>query len=195
MHTYSPSAGPDELTLVLTDAAHLFVAPPAQPLSPSAPEALGVAGVDYLLGRLRTDPAAQRARTLTLIVPPDKASGVDATRLALALHRQAEFRLDEQRRELRHTYRHGLKVAGIAVVLLAACIAVSSLFASDLTAGMRPLIRKTFEYGFEIVGWVMLWNPVDVLVFSPLAIRAQIRALNTLANVQLVVRPSALPPV
>ena len=72
--------------------------------------------------------------------------------------------------------------------MLAVCLALSSLFASDLTEWMRPLIRKTFEYGFEIIGWVILWHPIDVLVFSPVAIRARLAALQTLATVDVVIR-------
>jgi len=84
-------------------------------------------------------------------------------------------------------------VAGLAFVLLAICLALASLFASELTEGMRPLVRTTFEYGFEIIGWVILWHPVDVLVFSPMAIRARIAALRTLAAVEVTVRVESGP--
>jgi hypothetical protein len=189
-----PTPDDGELKLALTDAAHLFVAPPANPLSPGDSEALGVAGVDYLLGQLYTDKAKRRARTVALVMPPDKAAGADAGRLTLALHRQATLRREEQRRELRHTYRYGWKVAGIALVLLAVCIALSSLFASEFTDFMRPLPREVFEYGFEIIGWVVLWHPIDVLAFSPLAIRARIAALDTLAASKVVVRSATATP-
>ena len=53
---------------------------------------------------------------------------------------------------------------------------------------MRPLLRKTLEYGFEIMGWVLLWHPIDVLVFTPLDIRYRIHALQTLASVNVVIR-------
>ena len=179
----------DELTLVLGDVAQLFVAPPANPLSPSPAEALGVAGVEYLLSRLHLDRKKQQARELVLLLPPEKASSADAERLTLALHRQTELRIEDQRRELRNTYRYGWRVAGLALILLASCLAISHFFASDFTEGMRPLIRKTFEYGFEIIGWVILWHPADVLVFSPLAIRSRLRALKTLASIKVIARP------
>ena len=109
--------------------------------------------------------------------------------LTLALHRQAELRIEDQRRELRNTYRYGWRVTGIALLLLAACLAISHIFSSDFTQNMRPLIRKTFEYGFEIIGWVILWHPVDVLVFSPLEIRSRLTSLKTLASINVVTRP------
>jgi hypothetical protein len=181
----------DELTLILSDVSHLFVAPRADPLSPSAAEALGVAGVEYLLGQLHMNKTKQRARTLVLQLPPGSVPAMSAEQITLALHRQADWRIQEQRQELRNTYRYGWRVAGVALLLLAVCLAFSSLFASEITEGMRPLVRKTFEYGFEIIGWVILWHPVDVLGFAPLAIRSRIAALRTLASLSVVIRHTA----
>ncbi|MCX6911769.1 MAG: hypothetical protein NT167_01705 [Verrucomicrobia bacterium] len=177
-----------ELSLPLTDPAHLFNAPRVDPLSPGPLEGLGISGFDYLLGLLHLDNKRQRTRTLTLSLPAEKAAAASAEQLTNAIHRYAGWRIEHERRELRNTHRYGLKVAGFALVMLAVCLALSSLFASDLTEWMRPLIRKTFEYGFEIIGWVILWHPIDVLVFSPVAIRARLAALQTLATVDVVIR-------
>jgi hypothetical protein len=56
-----------------------------------------------------------------------------------------------------------------------------------MTRALSPLIRKTLEYGFEIIGWVVLWHPIDVLVFSPVAIRARITALRSLESMPVEV--------
>jgi hypothetical protein len=93
------------------------------------------------------------------------------------------------RLELRQNFRYGWRVAGVAVILLAICLAISSVFTSELTEGMRPHLRTTLEYSFEIIGWVLLWHPVDVLVFVPLPLRYRIRALHALVAMDVVVRP------
>jgi hypothetical protein len=183
------AADAGKLVLPLTDIAHLFNAPRIEPLSRSPPEMLGVSGVDYLLSLLHLDKKRQRARKLSILLPPAETTAALPGQITGALHRLMEWRIEQQRRELRDTYRYGWKAAGIAVVILATCLALSSLFTSDLTEGMRPLLRKTFEYGFEIVGWVILWHPIDVLVFAPLAIRARIASLKTLAAVEVVAVP------
>jgi hypothetical protein len=190
MHNSLPVNGEtaDEITLTLTDASHLFNAPPVDPMSPSPAEALGVAGVEHLISRLHMDKKLLRMRKLVLVLPPEKIPEDGGERIMLALHRQAELRLAVQKRELRNTYRNGWRAMLIALGLLAICLAISSVFASDFTEGMRPLIRKTFEYGFEIIGWVIMWHPVDVIVFEPLMIRWRIKSLKTLAGMQVVVR-------
>jgi hypothetical protein len=189
--TTADAAGSGELKLVLSDPSHLFVPPTPNPLGDAPAEALGIAGVEHLLNELHLDKQKQRARTLVILLPPDKAQAASAERLTTALHRHAAFRLQEQQRTLRNTYRYGWRVAGVALVILAVCLGISSVFSSELTAGMRPLIRKTFEYGFEIVGWVIMWHPIEVLVFSPLEIRSRMNALKTLAALDVVIRPHA----
>jgi hypothetical protein len=181
-------AGARELVLSLADIVHLFNAPRIEPLSRSPPEVLGVSGVDYLLSLLHLDKKWQRARRLAILLPPGKATPALAEQTTRALHRMAALRIEQQRRQLRDTYRYGWKAAGIAVVILAVCLSLSSLFTSEQAEATRPLLRKTFEYGFEIVGWVILWHPIEVLVFEPLAIRSRIAALKTLATVEVFIR-------
>ena len=196
MSTSTFVPGPtDELKLFLDDPGQVFQVPRIDPLSASPAVVLGISGVDYLLGRLQTNRRLQRVKTLVLLVPHEKTTGADQETLGRSLRRVAEARIEQLRFELRNTYRYGWRVTGLALILLAVCLALASLFASDLTEGMRPLPRKTLEYGFEIVGWVMLWNPVDVLVFTPLSMRARLRALEALAGMQVVLREAAHPAV
>jgi hypothetical protein len=42
------------------------------------------------------------------------------------------------------------------------------------------------EYGFEIIGWVMLWYPIEVLVFQPMAMKTRIAALRKLKDLPVV---------
>ena len=182
-----------ELALPLTDLSHLFNAPRVDPWSHAPLEVGGIAGFEHMFNLLHQDRKLQRSRRLTLLLPTEKASAAQPEETTRALHRHASWRIECERREMRNTYRYGWKVAGFSVVMLAVCLALSSLFASDVTQWMRPLIRKTFEYGFEIIGWVILWHPIDVLVFSPVAIRARLSALQSLASMEIVIRAEPTP--
>jgi hypothetical protein len=177
-----------DLTITLTDPADLFNAPPVDPMSPSPVDVLGVSGVDYVLGLLHNHGTLQRAKELKILLPPDKAAATSAEQLKLGVRRVAEARIERDRREIRATHRAGWRILVVALVILAVCIAISHVFGSDLTEGMRPLIRKTFEYGFEIIGWVVMWNPIDFLVFTPLVIRHRVRALQALAAMDVAIQ-------
>jgi hypothetical protein len=103
------------------------------------------------------------------------------------LHRLADLRLQQEQRELRNTYRYGWRVFCLAFIALAICLALSSLFGSEYTAGMRPHLRKTLEYSFEIIGWVLMWHPIEVLLYTPTAIRMRMRPLRTLSRMYVIV--------
>jgi hypothetical protein len=190
---YAVSEEGSTLELQLTDLAHLFNAPRINPMSQSPVEVLGINGFDYLLTRVHANKSAQRARTLVLILPVGKADPELSSQTTFGIHRMAELRIEQLQRELSSTYRAGWKVGGLALIVLAICLALSSLFASEVTQWMRPLLRKTFEYGFEIIGWVVLWHPIDVLGFTPLYVRSRIRDLRALRGISVVIR-GAEPP-
>ena len=177
-----------ELVLSLGDFGHLFNAPPANPLSRSPSEVLGMSGVDYVLSLLQTSSRHRLAPRLVIALPRQRASAAAADDAGRAIRRYVECRIEHERRELGNTYRYGWKVLGLALLLLSVCIGLAQLSASDLTQGMRPLTRTTFEYGFEIIGWVLLWHPIEVLAFTPLAIHARIAALQRLDGMTVVTR-------
>jgi len=143
-------------------------------------------GVDYLLQELEIKKHI-KLETVRVVVPQGRFFPGLADQTQRALQRYAECRIPLQQTLVRETRRPGWRLTAAATVLLAFFLALSSLFGSELTAGLRPLLRKTFEYGFEIVGWVMLWHPIEVLVFQPIAIKTRIEALRRLMDLQVIV--------
>jgi hypothetical protein len=175
------------LELPLSDFEQLFNAPSVNPLSRAVPEILGVSGAEYVLHQLET--RRNSIEILQLILPAPARSDTDSSdQIQQALQRYAEYRIQEQQALARETRRRGWRVTAAALVLLAACLAISQIFTSEITEGMRPLLRTTMEYGFEIVGWVMLWHPIEILVFEPLTIKHRINALRRLMSLQVMLK-------
>jgi hypothetical protein len=187
----APELAPNSVLLPIGDIAQLFNPPRVNPLSSSLPEILGTSGAEYVLHRLQTRRQV-KAEMLRLTLPKDQLASGLAEETQRALRRYAEYRIQEQQELARETRRHGWRLTGVAFLLLALFLAVSQLFASELTEWMRPLLRTTLEYGFEIIGWVMLWYPIEVLVFSPIAIRQRIEALRRLTALRVVIEPGDL---
>ena len=172
----------------MRDMAHMFNAPRVDPLSPSPPEVLGISGVRYVLQQLETRRQV-KAETLHVVLPDGKIVPGLSEQTQQALQRYAAYRIQEQQALARENRRRGLRVTIAALVLFAFFLTLSNLFASEVTEGMRPVLRKTLEYGFEIVGWVMLWHPIEALVFEPIAIKHKITALQRLMELRVVVVP------
>ena len=182
------SPGSGVLELPLNDFEQLFNAPSVNPLSRAVPEILGVSGAEYVLHQLETG-RNRSIETLQLILPGPARSDTDSSdQIQQALQRYAEYRIQEQRALARETRRRGRRITAAALVLLAACLGISQIFTSEITAGMRPLLRTTMEYGFEIVGWVMLWHPIEIFVFEPLAIKHRINSLRRLMSLRVMLK-------
>jgi hypothetical protein len=122
-------------------------------------------------------------------LPNDKVSPGLVEQTRQALQRYAEFRIHEQQALAAETRRRGWRVTVASLILLAFFLTLANFFASEATEGMRPLLRQTLEYGFEIFGWVMLWHPIEALVFEPIAIKHKVTALRRLMQLQVVVEP------
>lgn len=184
----SASAAVPEFELSLNEISDLFNAPRVDPFSQGPLEGCGVSGVDHLLSLLHMDKTLQQASLLTLVLPAEKAAARTAESVTGALRRHVQLRMAREQGELRNSYRYGWRAAGFSLIMLAICLGLSALFASELTEWMRPLLRRTLEAGFEISGWVVLWHPVEVLVFAPVAIRVRLAALRTLAAMNVAIR-------
>lgn len=184
----SEAASAPGLELTLKDVGDLFNAPRVDPFSQGPLEGVGISGVDHLLSLLHIDKTLQRANLLTLNLPAEKAGACTAESVTAALRRHAQLRIELEQRERRNSYRYGWRVAGFSILMLTICLGLSSLFGSEMTEWMQPLVRRTLEAGFEIIGWVILWHPIQVLVFAPVAIRVRLAALRTLATLNVVIR-------
>lgn len=181
----------ETLELPLRDMSQMFNAPPVDPLSPGLPESLGITGVEYVLQQLEIK-RPMKLTTLKLVVPQGKFSPELGSQVEHALRSFAERRIPQLQILIHETRRQGWRLTGVAVLLLAFFLALATLFASEYTEWLRPLIRKTLEYGSEIIGWVMLWYPIEVLVFQPIPIKGRMKALRRLMQLKVLAEPTPL---
>lgn len=185
------AGGRPAIELFLSRLDDLFNAPRLNPLSRSPMEILGVSGVEYLLGQLQTTRSKRGVGSLVLLLPPQTFTAPEAQSTALALRTHLKVRIDHEVRAMRATRHYGLRVFGVGLMMLAILLALSAFFASDLTAGMPQLLRRPLEYGFEIVGWVMMWHPIEVFLFNPMANLSRINALRALSEMDITMRAYA----
>lgn len=182
---------------MLRHPEHLFNAPSLDPLSESPAEIAGMSGVDYLLGQLQVAPKKMMADTLVLRLPPETFTPGNADSVNEALQRYARVRIQNEMSAILTNRRYGLKVLSVALLMLTILVGLSALFAGDYVPWIPVVLRRPLEYGFEIVGWVMMWHPVEVLLFNPMSSRAKLNALRALSRIKIVIRPrtsEVLPP-
>jgi hypothetical protein len=131
------------------------------------------------------------ARKLVVLLPDDKIVPGLAERAGRALQRYCTLKLEDNDAQLRLMRREagGLLLRGMLILLV--CVGVSSVFRSGTITFLPPIINNALGEGFNVIGWVMLWRPVETYFFNPLPIRTSSVVHRFLKSLQIEIRPQA----
>jgi hypothetical protein len=123
----------------------------------------------------------ERGYRVVVKAPPDadRAGEVPAV---LRAHFAAEAQ--RARRELRGEWSRGLKSLGFAV----AVVVLLFLFQEFLLQSGDGPLRRMLGQSFIIISWVVLWIPLEALLFSRLPLRRRCRVLEALSRADVEVR-------
>lgn len=187
------TVSPDQLLVHVGDIRDLFVAPDTDPLAQHEGEVMGEPALLRLTRRLMAGREMQGVRKLVVLLPAENIAPGLAERAQTALARYCNLKLEDNDAELRLMRRQAgrLLLRGILILLL--CMGLSSLFSSETITFLPPLINSTLGEGINVIGWVMLWAPVEAYFFSPLPIRTSSTVHRFLKTLQLEIRSAPSP--
>jgi hypothetical protein len=135
--------------------------------------------VDYLVEGGRDRVRAGRLRIVVHLEEPCAPGEIEQ-----AIHAHFEQALERTRRRRREQLRSGwiaLAIASIAVVGLTGLgEVVSKTVAGTLGSGLREAI--------VISGWVLMWRPIEVLIYDGIPWRRERRVLRALHEARVDVR-------
>jgi hypothetical protein len=75
------------------------------------------------------------------------------------------------------------------LLILIVCVALSTLFRSDTITFLPAFLKSALGEGFNVIGWVMLWRPVEAYFFEPLPLHRSTAVHRFLGSLQLEIRP------
>ncbi len=169
----------NDLVLRLRDIEELFIAPALDPLNG---QFHSMSGIDQILVKLRPRALDQTSR-LIILLPPDQLSDDLEKRCKEALRGFCADRLQAIDLEKAQLNRQGFKELKLGLMFLAICLLVSSSIAAR---NWGPQLLSTFLIeGFVIVGWIALWHPVDLLLFSRWTLVRDQRVLEHIRDLPL----------
>lgn len=87
-----------------------------------------------------------------------------------------------QQLKLRRLLREGRLSLLIGVVTLVACMSAATLAPLDELGTFGEILRESLV----IAGWVVMWNPLEVLLYGLWPVRRERRLLERLANAEIV---------
>jgi hypothetical protein len=194
MHSTSDSGAEDqELVVQVAEVGHLFTAPDTDPLAQHEGEVMGEPALLRVLRRLMAARSLSAGGKLVVLLPAEKIEPGLVQRVHAALERYCTLKLEDNDAQLRITRREAARLLLRGLLILAVCVGLSSLFRADTITFLPPLLKNTLGEGFNVIGWVMLWRPVEAYFFDPLPIRRSSAVHRFLASLQLEIRPQRLP--
>ncbi len=147
--------------------------------SPTARRALSTEAVTYVVDRV-TDPSSNPIEQLRIVLPASEAGSCGAVQEAFQRH----FAAAASRRKclLQKHFRSGwlllLKGVGLALILVTLSQVIAAVSDSALLARIAD--------GISIVVWVILWRPVDTLIYDWRPLREDLRMYQRLADIEIV---------
>jgi len=178
-----------ELVVQVAEISDLFTAPDTDRLAQYEGEVMGEPALLRVVRRLMAARKIDDSARLVVLLPADKIEPGLAERARAALTRYCTLKLEDNDAQLRITRREAARLLLRGLLILAICVALSSLFRSDVITFLPPFLRNTLGEGFNVIGWVMLWRPVEAYFFDPLPIRTSSAAHRFLSSLQLEIRP------
>jgi len=182
-------AGNQELVVRVAEVAHLFTAPDTDPLSQHEGEVMGEPALVRVVRRLLAARTLNEGSKLVVLLPAEKIEPGLSERVHAALIRYCTLKLEDNEAQLSITRREAARLLLRGLLILAICVGLSSLFASDTITFLPPFLKNALAEGFNVIGWVMLWRPVEAYFFDPLPIRRSSAVHRFLSSLRLEVRP------
>ena len=187
--TAEASVPHEELVVQVGEIRDLFVAPNADPLAPNEGEVVGEPALRRVVRKLMAARKMRSAHKLVVLLPDDKIQPGLAERARLALARYCTLKLEDNDAELRLMRREAGRLLVRGMLILLVCVGVSSVFRSEAIPFLPPLLSNALGEGFNVIGWVMLWRPVETYFFNPIPIRTSSRVHRFLQTLQIELRP------
>lgn len=172
-----------ELTLHLQDITHLFEEPNITPFSDYYQPYSFKTGMDYIVGELYANPGTKRIK-LTVLLPDYQISPdlLDRTYRAIEKYSIAWMRDAEQ--DMAKIRYRGIRAAAAGVFGLLVLFSVAVWL-----EGLGGFVESVIANGLYVAGWVLLWRPIESLIYDIWEFNLERRAYQALCHIDLEIQP------
>jgi len=179
---------PEPIRLAVATVANLFNAPDVDPYSPRETDILGAAGIDRLLLQLQLQPRRKFAdETLIVTLPAEQITPDLQAELTAAIQRYCSTHIEDNRLQIRLSRKQ--HTVGMVIVLLISLVAivVAYLLISRVFADASQVVQGMIYASTSVFVWVILWDPLEALLFDWALPARENRALEQLAAMKVEV--------
>lgn len=184
------SKTPDDIVIQIDTIDQLFNAPAVNPFSDKPIDVMGESALMRMVRQLLARSIQKSAGTRLIIqMPPDQITPGLQAKTAEAVRRYADARIEDNALSVRLSRRLGLIELVIACALAVVALVLASLLLAGPLSGLSEELRG-FILGFaSILAWVLLWNPLDKLLFEWIEPRERSAILRKIKSMEVVIEP------
>lgn len=187
-----PTASGNDIVIRLDTIDQLFNAPDINPFSSEEVDVLGEPALLRAVRRLQ----AHRIRhwegvRLILELPPDQITPDLETRTQEALNRYCAAKIEDNRLQIRLSRVRSLIGLGMVTVISVVIIALAYLLFNSVFADASDMARGIVAASISVFVWVILWDPMEKLLFDWVQPRLESNILRRLQGIDIVVRPKS----
>ena len=186
-------ASEEDLVVKVAKVQDLFVAPDTDPLAQHEGEVMGEPALLRVVRRLLAARKMRGGQKLVVVLPADTNEPNLTERVRAALVRYCALKLEDNDAQLQLLRRQAGRLLLRGILILAVCVGLSSLFRGELITFLPPLIKNALGEGFNVIGWVMLWRPVEAYFFDPLPLRTSSAVHRFLSSLRIEIRAQQPP--
>jgi hypothetical protein len=185
------STSTDKNIIIRLDTiGQLFNAPDINPFSDEEVDVLGEPALLRAVRRLQ----AHRIRRwedvkLILELPVDQITPNLETRTQEALSRYCAAKIEDNRLQIRLARVRSLIGLAMVTAISVVLIALAYLLFNSVFAGASDLVTGIVAASISVFVWVILWDPMEKLLFDWVQPRLENNILGKLQSVDIVIRP------
>lgn len=117
--------------------------------------------VDYIVSSVHDHPLRAPMTLVIHVSQPDPLSG-DVKTIIESVHNHFAYNADQMRKKLRQIIRQGQFSFLVGTTVLFLCLTLSQSLQAFGEAGFVSVLRE----GLVIMGWVAMWRPIDLFLYS-----------------------------
>jgi hypothetical protein len=99
---------------------------------------------------------------LVLMLPKEEIPNINKKEIIEAIHNHFDYAEDLQRKKIYQIFKQGRFALLVGLILMGFSMSVSMYFESHANTAISMALRE----GLIILGWVALWRPIDVFLYS-----------------------------
>ncbi|MCB0341762.1 MAG: hypothetical protein H6626_00885 [Pseudobdellovibrionaceae bacterium] len=136
--------------------------------------------VDYIVGSLRELGVSTPAK-LVISVAESETQGIGEEAIRNAIHAFFDFETILVRRRLQQTFSEGQIALAIGLAVMFTFIFGSHLIGEP----EKDLLRRLAYEGLNVMGWVAMWHPINIMLYSWWPIVGTLRVMQKLSKIDI----------